>query len=40
MTCRGVCGGGGGFRLGLGQQCLLAHLLRGTMSQLRTVLSA
>jgi hypothetical protein len=40
LTGGRICGCGRGFRLGLSQQGLLAHLLRGAMSQLRTVLSA
>jgi hypothetical protein len=36
----GICGGSGGFSLGLRKQRLLAHLLCGTMPQLRAVLPA
>jgi len=40
VTCGGLCCCGGGFGLGLGQQCLFADLLGGTMSQLRAILPA
>ena len=40
MTRSGLCCCGGGFGLGLGQQCLLTDLLGGTMSQLRAILPA
>jgi hypothetical protein len=40
VTCCGLCCGGGGFGLGLGQQRLFADLLGGTMSQLRAILPA
>ena len=40
VTCSGLCGGSGGFGLGLGQQCLLTNLFGGAMPQLRAILPA
>jgi hypothetical protein len=40
LTRGGLRSGGGGFGLGLGQQCLLANLLGGAMPQLRAILTA
>jgi hypothetical protein len=40
VTRGGVCCSGGGFGFGLSQQSLFAHLLGGTVSQLRTILAA
>jgi hypothetical protein len=40
LTCGGLCGCGGGFSLGLGQQGLLADLLGGAVSQLRAIFPA
>jgi hypothetical protein len=40
VTRGGLCNGGGGFGLGLGQQRLLANLLGCAMPQLRAILAA
>jgi hypothetical protein len=40
VTRGGLCCCSSGFGFGLGQQCLLANLLGGAMSQLRAILAA
>jgi hypothetical protein len=40
VTCSGLCGSGGGFGFGLGQQRLLTDLFGSAMSQLRAILPA
>jgi hypothetical protein len=40
MTCGGIGGGGGGLSFSLSEKGLLAHLLGGTMSQLRAIFAA
>jgi hypothetical protein len=40
VTRGGLCGGCGGFGLGLGEQCLFANLFGSTMPQLRAIFPA